>query len=192
MGSTYMNVTLLNSNWESVIAEVKRAEEQAYVSRRPGEPVVVAMSAAGTFQHLTNATTHLSKYLNCIAFGVLVFDDDVFAYNLASEGRLIDYHATIPSWFRGRGPGPPRGNAEILAETFHLPNQAGRIEAILAQKSTKPSRDADPSFMLETDRHRALCSELGLPPWSAGFGFEYAQCNDLPAGLEPASIVFAG
>jgi hypothetical protein len=188
MGSTYMNIALLNVNWESVVAELKRAEEPAYVSCRLGEPVFVAMSVAGMFEHLTNATTHLSKYLNCIALGVFVFDDDVFVYNLADAGRLIDYHAKIPSWFRGRGPKPPRGNATVLAEAFHVPDRIARLEAILIE-NLKTHAEGQ-SFVIATDRHRALCGELGLPAWSAGFGFEYVQRNDLPADLEPASVVF--
>jgi hypothetical protein len=115
---------------------------------------------------------------------VIVHDDDLTYYELWNIGERRDTYNSMPGWPEWRGP-PEGGNtAELVRLMGRDECDAAIVERILrAEHGIEPSH-----YLFEYERHKALTAALGLPQYSAGFGYRYLATS-ISAG-EPLSTEF--
>jgi hypothetical protein len=176
MGSFYVNVTLKGPAHSDIVAAIN--ERTAYVSPTVAECTVILDEACESqleAEIITFAAV-LSYRLHCPAFTVLVHDDDILAYWLHRDGRLLDWYNSNPGVFAPPGmtpAGPIGGNASLLASTFGV-SESPSLDAALQ------TPHGSGNYVIETHRYKDLAQLLGLPSFSAGLGYGYLQRGDSP------------
>lgn len=183
MGSFYVNVTLRGPAQSEVIAAV--TERAAYVSQTvSGCTLILDESCESQLEaEIITFAAVLSYRLRCPAFSAFVHDDDIFVYWLHRDGSLLDIYNSNPGAFAPPGmsfAGPVGGNVSLLASTFEVAESASLSAALQTPHGPE-------NYALETNRHRDLAQALGLPPFSAGLGYNSLQRGDISG---PAASTF--
>lgn len=185
MGSFYVNVTVRGPAQSDVIAAV--TERAAFVSQTvAGCTLILDETCESQLEaEIITFAAVLSYRLRCPAFSAFVHDDDIFVYWLHRDGTLLDMYNSNPGAFAPPGmtfAGPAGGNASLLASTFEVAESPSLSAALQTPHGTG-------NYVLETNRHRDLAEALGLPPFSAGLGYNYLQRGDFPGAA--ASTFYA-
>jgi len=191
VGAFYANVTIVCDQPAAIVEEFKASLTGGYVAAPAGRYTFIALNdeQVGGPELLQMFSTWFSGRTGCTVLGVIVHDDDIMNYVLAREGKVVDEYNSSPDYFTG-GEAPPKGgDAGQLAAVFGKADRAAAVERILRAKEDPAKPGQDYPYLFETNRHRALAKELGLPEWVAGFGFTYAVQGGLPNGLDPAIVV---
>lgn len=191
MGAFYANITIVCDQPAAIMEEFKASRTGGYVAAHPGRYTFVALNdeQTGAPELLEMFSTWFSGRTGCTVLGVIVHDDDIMNYVLARDGKVVDEYNSSPDYFTDGEAPPNGGNAGKLATVFGEADRAAAVERILRAREDPAKPDQDYPYVLETDRHRALAMELGLPEWIAGFGFTYALQGELPKGLDPTIVV---
>jgi hypothetical protein len=185
VSSFYVNVTVRGPPQEEVIAAV--ADRAAYVSQSvAGCTLILDESCESQLEaEIITFAAVLSYRLHCPALSAFVHDDDIFVYWLHRDGALLDIYNSNPGAFAPPGmtfTGPVGGNASLLASTFEVAESASLSAALQTPHGME-------KYVVETSRHRDLAEALGLPPFSAGLGYNYLQRGDTPGAA--ASTFYA-
>jgi len=93
----------------------------------------------------------------------LVHDDDVFAYWLFEDGRLVETYNSCPDYFGDPNPQPRGGNAEALRHLLLDPTKVSELQTLL---------DSD-RFDFELERQDQFAALFGLP--NTAYAYEYLQ-----------------
>ena len=157
MGGYYTNITLHHVDRDAVMHALHEAARDAFVSPVENGSIVV-------FDEITDRTcgleldelsTQLSKDLRCAALAVSSADGSNFAYWVHVEGERVDGYEASPNGIDG-------GDADQLCRAFAARATRDEVESILRRH-----------FVIQTDRHQALTSALGLPDAAVGLGYEH-------------------
>jgi hypothetical protein len=105
----------------------------------------------------------VTQRLGCVAVRSTVHDDDLLLIEVWSSGSSVgQWVVPDPSVvFGGESMGPGFGSCAGLVDAI------GRGDSVVVEAAWA----ADEVFA--TDRHRHVLQALGLPSWSAGWGFRY-------------------
>jgi hypothetical protein len=110
---------------------------------------------------------------------LLNHDDDILYFELYVNGEKTDEYNSNPAYFGEDAPDEPTGgNAARLAAAFGTTDVAA-IESALRK----------PDYIFATDRHRDLAAALGLPEFSVGIGFTYAEAGDPPPWVAEGTYI---
>src|SRR5262249_43033005 len=109
-------------------------------------------------QSIHSFTARLSDELHCVAWAVVVHDNDILLYFLFRNGILADWYNSSPTYFdyRSKPAGPAGGDAAQLCPVFDMDNQRA-VESVLRGE-----------YAFEADRHADLVRLLGLPGFAVG------------------------
>ncbi|HEX8610427.1 MAG TPA: hypothetical protein VF800_04000 [Telluria sp.] len=176
MGSFYTSHTVRGPSQQTLLAHMN--QRRAFVSREEGGNVTVLDEATECQdpQVLGALGQSLSACFACPVLAVLNHDDSFLYLELYENGEKTDQYNSDPAAFSDEdgdedGFGVPEGgDAARLCAAFGAADVAAvaQVEAVL--------RDA--SFMLAVERHERLAEALGLPAFSVGLGFTYAEADD--------------
>jgi hypothetical protein len=184
MGNFYTNITLRGPGQDEVAAVLSREGREALVSPTVNGFTTVfdAECEMQDTRVLAALAADLSSEFACPALAVLNHDDDVFLYELYSNGELMDTYDSAPGYFdSSTEPSAPKGgNAEELCSAMGAPERAAEVRSIL-----RKSGFADEGYVFEFERHKALGDALGLPSLSVAAGYTYLCQGELPEGVSP-------
>jgi hypothetical protein len=190
MGLFYSNLTVYRPERLALLAELRRLKREAFLSPTiHGHTVVFdkAMDEQGStaIERLGKAVT---KALSCSALAAVLHDDDVLYLWLFQNGRVRDRYDSCPAYFDPDSePRPPEGgNARTLCEAFGRTDRAERVEELLRADLLEDELLVVPG---EFERHAALATELGMPPFVAGVCYssiagEYVPKEFIPEEFE--------
>ena len=185
MGNFYTNFSIKGISAERVVEHLERTGREAIVVPERGG-WVVACPEETELQHpllMEEFAEGLSGAVGGVVFGVLNHDDDVLAYWLAEEGKMLDEYVSDPGALEGREEPPEGGDARVLCETL------GRLEAVDRVERILHPADDDPYAYSALARHEALVEALGLPPYAVDLGYTTASAGDLPEGLDEDDLI---
>ncbi|NHZ98399.1 hypothetical protein [Massilia sp. CCM 8734] len=171
MGSFYTSHTLRGPSQQAVLAHMN--ERRAFVSREEDGNLTVLDEASECQdpQVLGALAQSLSAFFACPVLALLNHDDNFLYLELYENGAKTDQYNSNPAAFSEDdedGFGVPQGgDAARLCAAFGAAD-VGAVEAVLR----------DESFMMAVERHERLAEALGLPAFSVGLGFTYAEAND--------------
>jgi hypothetical protein len=183
MGSFYTSHIVRGPSQSQVLAWLK--ERPAYVSVTQGGTTVVLDAACESQdgEELAELAAGLSAQFKCPVLALLNHDDDILYYELHESGKKTDEYNSSPGFF-GEGEseaGPSGGDAARLAKAFGVTDSAP-IEAALR----------NPGYVFAMERHRDLAAALGLPEFSVGLGYTYAEAGEFPPGTPPDAYTHSG
>jgi hypothetical protein len=187
MGTTYTTHTLRGAAGSDVLAFMRTRGEPAFVSSGScGYTVVIDANAQGQGPWVSELAQELSARFACPVLAVMVHDDDVTCYELWNAGERRDTYDSMPG-FAEPDPRSPEGGdvAELIRLVGNPRNDAAAIERILRAEH---GVDEPNEYLFEHKRHADLVSALGLPDYSAGFGYEHLATS-ISAG-QPLSSEF--
>lgn len=173
MGSFYTSHTLRGPSQQAVLAHLDQQERRAFVSREEGGNITVLDEATECQdpQVLGDVAQRLSAFFSCPVLAVLNHDDSFLYLELFENGEKTDQYNSNPAAFSEddeEGFGVPQGgNGARLCAAFGAADPAA-VDAVLR----------DESFMMAVERHERLAEALGLPAFSVGLGFTYAEADD--------------
>jgi hypothetical protein len=188
MGRSYGNITFKGANQEAIAQAF--SGRRAIIAPSVGEYTVAFDSACDdqNVDAIQALTSQVSATLGCVAFAVLIHDDDVFLYFLYRAGELVDSYNSCPDYFNaafGAPPvGPTGGDAEALCQALGA-NHCEEVRLILRRERGRAG------YVFETERHKALVTLLGLPGISIGNALASFERNDYPPGLSADQMRWA-
>ncbi len=112
-------------------------------------------------------STRLSSLMATNVVTVVNHDDDVLWLFGLKDGDLIATFHSDPGYFSGEDLPPQIDGWALFAETFG------------EGKGTKVDLALVSEQVFAIDRHGLITKALGLPEYSVGFGFGYAQRGEL-------------
>jgi len=183
MGAFYTSHTLRGPSRDDLLAWL--ADRDAFVSttQRSLTTILDAACESQDVRELADLAKRLSAHFQCPVLAVLNHDDDILYFELYERGEKTDEYNSSPAYFSDDAGGPNEpvgGNANRLAAVFES-DDAAAIEFILR----KPSSD----YVFQTQRHRDLAAALGLPGFSVGVGYNYAQADHATPGIPKGTYV---
>jgi hypothetical protein len=166
MGSTYANVTVVDTTVADVVHALGPAE--ALVAGGDDGTVVVFAAADEHDGFSAGITARLlSTALGRPALEVAVFDDDLLQYQLFVDGEVVD-EAAVPEEVAaemvddGGGEVVPVGSPDRLVAAVGRGSVVGVADVL-----------ATSDLVFVSELHERLAAALGLPTWAAGWGFHY-------------------
>ena len=188
MGNFYVNYTVKHSDHKAV-AEVLSGRS-AYLTH-PKDGCIVVIDKQSDEQNpdeITELGVLMSKKLSCPVLSVLNHDDGILWYRLFDCGEVMDTYDSAPDYFDpGEEPADPEGgDACKICSAFSSGNNLA-VENILRKSSFD-----DDGYIFAMDRHADLVSALGLPAYSVGLGYNYAEQGDLPPGMKEDDLIKVG
>ncbi len=182
MGNFYVSLTVRDADPLKVASALKG--RAALVTPAFGECVVAVDQACDEQDEdvIRGLTERLSRQLGCVVLTVLNHDDDVLLYWLCDHGEIVDEYDSAPGYFDAEAePSSPAGG-DAAQLCFLFGSQAtDRVDEILQADNDE--------YVFAWERHSALASALGLPPYSVGLSFDYASRGDLPEGLSADQLI---
>jgi hypothetical protein len=187
MGLFYSNLTVYRPARSALQAELRRLKREAFLSPTLRGHTVVFDKAmdeqdSKAIEWLGKAVT---RALACSALAAMLHDDDVLYLWLFHNGRVRDRYDSCPSYFDPHATEtepPAGGNAKALCETFGRRGRANRVEELLRANLLE---DELPGVPGEFERHAALATELGMPPFVAGVCYSSVAGNYVPKEFIP-------
>jgi hypothetical protein len=186
MGSSFGHIAVKGSPREHLIKWLEREKIKAYVG-----PMVdgwVAFSDQSTdsleWGHTVAYLEALTLESGLTAFGASVFDDDVLQFAVATKGEVVGRYESNPDYGQqianGNESKPEIIGADALLEAVGSNADRAAVLDLL-------SRPTD--FVFATELYDAVLRLLGLPAYLSGFGFDYAQRDDLHPRPSPLDYV---
>lgn len=198
MGSSYVNVTLLDAGVDAVRAIAPRPSFVAV----SGSDVVVFAAADDVGAPVVGA--ELARAMGGTGISVGVHDDDILFWEVHRDGGTIAAGAVPdPAAFFGLGADEMADMVEMgELEGFDdaaAPSAAGSGDAAadLVAALGRGDLDAVRAALADertfaTDRHAALAAALGLPATAVGWGYRYIEAEGADADATPAVDHLAG
>ena len=189
MGATYANITLRGLSQEQVVQAATEQGWTCFVSPADqGLTVLYDARCEDDPDALRPLTRWLSRRFGCAAWGVYVFDSDVFSYVLCRGGEVLDEYDSRPGYPDGGGRGPEGGDAAVLCREMQLkPADAAEVERVLR------SADNMGEYLFAERRHGDVMLELGHPDLAYTFRFsDFWMEEDPPEGYDAEQFVMVG
>jgi hypothetical protein len=192
MGNFCTNISLKGGSQADLVAALNANNRSAYISPTIDGVTVVydELCENQDTDELGRLASDLSKVVHGRALAILIHDDDIFWYELHSDGRRVDAYNSEPNYFSTtEGPaGPQGGDARKLSDAFEASN-VDQVETILRRGHAGV---APQGYVFETERHADLVAALRLPSFAIGTGFSAIQAGELPDGLNASDFVKTG
>lgn len=185
MGLFYSNLTVYPPPRPALLAELRRLRLAAFVSPTVDGHTVVFERAMDeqsprAIERLGRAVTGA---LSCSALAAVLHDDDVLYLWLFRDGRVRDRYDSSPAYFEPRSDHrPPEGDARLICAAFGRPDRRERVERLLRADLL---REELPGVPGERERHAALATELGTPPFVAGVCYSAIAGGYVPRKFIP-------
>lgn len=181
MGNFYVNFSVRGAEQQQVAEVLRREGRSALVTEPRGDFVVVFDEEAD--RQGTEAILAVGELLSREAGGpvlaVLNHDDDILCYWLFQQGGVVDAYNSRPDYFDdGAGGGEQGGDAERLCTALHPAAPAAEVERLLRGE-----------HVFAVEQHGELAKLLGLPNCSVGFGYEYANEEEVWQELDAGQVV---
>jgi hypothetical protein len=185
MGNTYTNVLLREPNIDRVTALLDQLGRRAYVGSDGAVTVVYDERAErNPPKELGGLASLLSSKLHLPALGVANYHDDVFEYQLAVDGKVVDRYNSYPGFLKGGGETPVGGDARRLCVAFGAASQEAAVAALLRRTRSDMGPDVE--------RHEQLLKLLGLPPALSMLGYDYVREGELAQNVPGATFRTVG
>src|SRR5262249_42042549 len=140
-------------------------------------------------------TCALAASLKGLAFAAAVHDDDILALFAAANGQPVFRYNSFPNYFDGVGEptpnpdnAPGRASPQVDGEDALLAALGGNVDGYELHRLLWSPGD----FVFATELHAALARVIGLPAYTAGFGYDYAERGDLMTPLSAAELTKTG
>ena len=187
MGNFYVNITTRKAPTDEIVSLLKTKGLAAFIINGPDDYCTIYEEGcdAQDTEHLSSLLSDISTRFSCPAFGILNHDDDILAYELWSNGELVDAYDSCPGYFDGDESRmvPEGGDAKALSE---LMGNGQNIEEI--EKTLRSSGD-DEDYAFAVERHEALAKAVGLPSHTVGCGYGYISEGEIPEGIASQDII---
>ncbi len=178
MGSFYTSHLVRGPSQSQVLSWL--GDRPAFVSKTDNGNTVVLDAACESQdgEELAALATGLSAHFDCTVLALLNHDDDILHFELYERGEKTDEYNSTPGYFDGSdsAAGPTGGDALRLASLFGAADSSA-VESVLRK----------PDYVFAMERHRDLAAALGLPAFSVGLGYTYAEAGELPPGTVPGT-----
>jgi hypothetical protein len=186
MGLFYSNLTVHSPPRPALLDELRRLRLAAFVSPTIDGHTVVFEKAideqgARAVERLGRAVT---RRLGCSALAAVLHDDDVLYLWLFRNGRVRDRYDSSPAYFDPRSDHrpPEGGDAKLICEAFGRADRRERVEQLLRADLLEEELPGVPG---EQERHAALATELGMPPFVAGVCYSSIAGKYVPKEFIP-------
>lgn len=187
MGNFYVNITTRKASAGEVVSFLKTKGLAAFVIGGPEDYCTIYEEGcdAQDTEHLSSLLGEISSRFSCPAIGILNHDDDILAYELWSNGEVVDSYNSCPGYFEDDESGmqPEGGDAKVLSELIGNGKNVQEIERVL-----RTSGDEE-DFVFAVERHQALADAVGLPPHTVGYGYGHISEGEIPEGIDSKSIL---
>lgn len=187
MGHFYTSITLVDVEQEPLASFFRQRNRTAVITPCVNGITVVfdAESESQDQEVLTSLAARLSEAFAKPAFAVLNHDDDVLMLWLFTGKKMAAGYNSMTLFYDGEDAHEAiDACAGKLAAAFGAEQSLEKVRAVLKA----PAGGAD-GYILALDRHRALLEALGLPTFSAGFGFNYLGQGAVPGDIDPNKLV---
>lgn len=175
MGAFYGNITLRGTTQAAAVEALRGY--RAVVSPQLDDFVIVYSQCCDdqNTDQVQELAARLSDVLSCLAFAVLVHDDDILFYVCYDRGELIDWYNSAPDYFDAEAtePRPPvGGNAQVICTVFGAVDPE-QVHLILHEGD----------YVFETLRHEALVKTLAMPQVAVGTAMATFERGERIEGL---------
>ena len=184
MGNFYVNFSVKSTD-QPRVADLLREAGRVAIIMPPhnGFTVVFDQEAdSQAVEPILEVGTMLSRQLApVIAF---LNHDDILCYWLFERGELVDEYNSCPDYFaeEEEADAEQGGDPRLLCRVLGAEASPGGVGEILRGETT-----------FAVHQHQRLAAALGLPSWSVGMGYEYAERGELdkfdPNELNPDEII---
>lgn len=179
MGNFYTNFSIRSTDQAGIARLLQDAGRSAFVLPAQGDFVIVCESETDMQDDIAivELGSALSDVTHVPVIGVLNHDDDVLCYWLFEGGVLTEQYNSDPDYF---------GEDEDGLSTEGLTSSGDRLCATLGHPeahSTVAGVLTSDGYTFAIERHRDLIMAVGLPPASAGAGFNYIDNGEIPPEL---------
>jgi len=147
-----------------------------------GDKAVVFDARADRDRELLGA--NLSRRFGGYVLAVSGRGEEQFAYGLFTDGKLIDEYDSFPPGPAGEDASPSGGDVEVLLSTTKSSAEPDSVETTLRR-----GHDTYGGYVYESVRHKDLMKALGLPEWSALFGFGDFKSGKHPKAVKPTAVL---
>lgn len=180
MGNFYVNFATRGPQHDAVVGFLRDAGRTAIVSPTVDQVTLFYDEEADTQddQAIVSLASSASRQLRSPVLAFLNHDDDILAYWLATDGKVVDEYNSCPGYFDDGDDTPSGGDAHKLAAAF-VSSKVDEIEQVL--------RDEDFTFALE--RHERLAGLLNLPWNYSSLGYGYIKQGDAEDDTENFTMI---
>lgn len=182
MGASYTNYTIKGAAHADVVEYF--SGRQAIVTP-PDKGCIVVFDQLSDRQDpsvIEPLGRGLSAKLGCVVLSLIVHDDDILAYELIQDGKVIDEYNSNPSYFDFSATeiAPPAGgNVSVLCEAFGVQN-ADQVHQVLHSGADE--------YVFASDHHKDLVDALEISRYSVGFSHQIIGFDYYPDGLSEDAI----
>jgi hypothetical protein len=172
MGSFYVNFTTRGPDQAAIVQSLQSAKRKSFVGPTLQHLTVYFDEQADTqddseIKHVGEVT---SRGLKSPVLAVLNHDDDILAYWLFENGKLIDEYCSWPGYFNGGPETPSGGDADKLCAAFAAAENVQAVDEVLHKKE----------FDFAMDRHMELAKLLRFPKECIGVGYQFLEDGEIP------------
>lgn len=186
MGLFYANLCVYKPPRSALVAELRRLNRIAFVSPAlSGHSVVFdKVMDDQDLELIEDLGGAITGALTCSALAAVLHDDDVLYLSLLQCGEVRDRYDSCPTYFdpHAESAPPAGGNAKLLCEAFGRLGRENRVEQLLRADLLEGEL---PDIPGEFERHAALASELGMPPFVAGVCYSSIEGDYVPEEFLP-------
>jgi len=187
MTTTYTNITLIDVEPDEAAAWLAENGITAALSPAIDDITVVYENVLSDsadedepLEALLEAASEMSYELGCVAWLVIVDEDNVLIYTVYSDGEVIDSYGVRA------GDAPEGGDAEILVDLFGAPKRQIKVVRAALQRELDPSRET------ASKRVAKVLTALDLPTMAVGYDYARITGGDTPPEFDIDDIVTVG
>ena len=160
MGNFYVNIAVRSDDRDALLNAIPLTQDPGVIGPAENGWTVLSSAALDTQDDtvVTEYGTALSNALKTDVLGALNHDDDFLMLWLFRDGHEVSFFNSDPGTLRGVD-----GFAGLMN------GDAPETQALLL----KPS-------VFAVDHHHEIATAFGLPDYTAGFGFRYAERGEFP------------
>jgi hypothetical protein len=176
MGKFYVNFSVKSADQQKVVDILQDAGRVAIVSPAQAGYVVVYDEETDrqALSSIVQVGTLLSESVNRSVLAVLNHDDRILRYWLFEKGAIVDAYDSRPDYFNKFFLDLNEEDDDEMKDihTTHI-SRLEKLKDCLKLKIdlAKVKKILRNKYPLETIRHQAFATELGLPDWSVGVGY---------------------
>lgn len=196
MGNWYTNVSLKGVNPADVLAQLNQLGRVAIVTPPLDGWLVVFDQECDKFDidTIESLALTLSTHLQCTAIATFNADDDVLWFAIYENGKRTSRYASAPHEFEDQSEFPSRQQfAETLCRIFGKAQKTRLVRAVLNRSrgilGLLTFVKIRIAYAVEIQRHQDLAGLLGLPIASVGLGYTYVSRGELPATIQPNTLL---
>jgi hypothetical protein len=187
MTTTYTNITLIDVDPEEAAQWLAENSVTAAISPSIDDIIVIYENIlaehtdnAEPLEPLLDIASEISYELGCIAWLVMVDNDEVLIYTLYNDGDIIDGYGVRA------GEAPEGGDPEGLVDLFGVAKRQVKVVRAALNRELNPQQET------ASERLTKVLTALSLPTIAVGYDCARVMSGDTPAAFLADEILTVG